>query len=163
MTLFWRTSLLDEAIEWFDQAGYTIVRLDARRWNTPAEMHQDIAAALDFPDYYGRNLDALNDCLGDVIDYTYGTSQTAAGLLVTISGYDTFVHASPHTAQAVLDIIAGNARLGALTGHRLLCLIRSDDPTITFDSVGAMPVIWNHAERLDARRQAGSEPHPLLP
>ncbi|MFD9005044.1 barstar family protein [Streptomyces sp. NPDC059582] len=29
-------------------------------------MHRDVATAIDFPDYYGHNLDALNDCLRDV-------------------------------------------------------------------------------------------------
>jgi len=35
--------------------------LDASGWHAGADMHRDIAAALDFPDYYGNNLDALND------------------------------------------------------------------------------------------------------
>lgn len=32
----------------------------------PEEAHALLAEALDFPDYYGANLDALADCLGDV-------------------------------------------------------------------------------------------------
>ena len=28
--------------------------------------HPYLKDALDFPDYYGNNLDALNDCLGDM-------------------------------------------------------------------------------------------------
>ncbi len=30
------------------------------------EIHEVIASALDFPPYYGRNLDALYDCLTDL-------------------------------------------------------------------------------------------------
>lgn len=30
------------------------------------QLHERFAAAFDFPDYYGANLDALFDCLGDV-------------------------------------------------------------------------------------------------
>ena len=41
------------------------------------ELHARIAAALDFPDWYGHNLDALMDCLTDLED-------TA----VTIVGYE---------------------------------------------------------------------------
>ncbi len=33
---------------------------------TMEEMHDDIAKKLDFPDWYGRNLDALFDCLTDI-------------------------------------------------------------------------------------------------
>ena len=35
-----------------------------------AEAHALIAEKLDFPDYYGHNLDALDDCLGDICQPT---------------------------------------------------------------------------------------------
>ena len=31
-----------------------------------AQAHEQLAQELDFPDYYGANLDALEDCLGDI-------------------------------------------------------------------------------------------------
>lgn len=34
------------------------------------ELHARIAAALDFPDWYGHNLDALMDCLTDLDEIT---------------------------------------------------------------------------------------------
>lgn len=34
------------------------------------ELHARIAAALDFPDWYGHNLDALMDCLTDLDEVT---------------------------------------------------------------------------------------------
>ena len=34
------------------------------------ELHTRIAAGLDFPDWYGHNLDALMDCLTDLEDTT---------------------------------------------------------------------------------------------
>lgn len=33
-------------------------------------LHDTLAAALDFPDWYGRNLDALYDCLTDLAEET---------------------------------------------------------------------------------------------
>ena len=33
-------------------------------------LHDFLADKLGFPDYYGRNLDALNDCLGDICEPT---------------------------------------------------------------------------------------------
>lgn len=32
--------------------------------------HDTLAAALEFPAYYGRNLDALQDCLGNICEPT---------------------------------------------------------------------------------------------
>ena len=39
------------------------VRLDCRNMKTKREAHEYIAKTLCFPDYYGKNLDALYDCL----------------------------------------------------------------------------------------------------
>jgi hypothetical protein len=139
-----------------------LVLLDASRWTSDADLHRDIAAALEFPAYYGRNLDALNDCLRDVVDYEYGTTRDATGLVLALTDYDTFVARSPRSAQIVLDIIADQARCAAITGHRILCLVHSRDPKITFEPVGAMDVTWNRAEWFSARRQPGSAPHPLI-
>ncbi len=35
-----------------------------------ADIHELLAEALDFPEYYGMNLDALHDCLGDISEET---------------------------------------------------------------------------------------------
>lgn len=35
-------------------------------FETKEEVHDYIAKGLDFPDYYGKNLDALHDCLTDI-------------------------------------------------------------------------------------------------
>ena len=42
------------------------VQLSAAAWNTPEKAHADLAQALNFPEYYGHNLDALHDCLTDI-------------------------------------------------------------------------------------------------
>lgn len=35
-----------------------------------AELHENIAKSLDFPEWYGKNLDALYDCLDDISEET---------------------------------------------------------------------------------------------
>ena len=40
--------------------------IDEANFSSVAEVHSFLADELSFPDYYGANLDALNDCLGDV-------------------------------------------------------------------------------------------------
>ena len=39
------------------------VTLDCRGFIPRSELHRVFADALNFPDHYGRNLDALHDCL----------------------------------------------------------------------------------------------------
>jgi hypothetical protein len=162
VTLFWRTNLFAETLDWMRRHGYTTVSLDASGWADDDDLHRDIAAALDFPAYYGRNLEALNDCMRDVAGYKYGTTRQATGLLIALSGYDTFTRRRPRTAQTVLNILAKQSRSAMLAGHRILCFVQSTDPTIDFDPVGATAVLWNSAEWLDAKRQPGSEPYRLF-
>ena len=44
------------------------VFLDGEKLLTPEDLHRAFADALDFPAYYGSNLDALRDCLTDLPD-----------------------------------------------------------------------------------------------
>ena len=42
--------------------------LDEENFHSAAEVHEFLASELNFPSYYGANLDALNDCLSDVAE-----------------------------------------------------------------------------------------------
>ncbi|MDD4081725.1 MAG: barstar family protein [Eubacteriales bacterium] len=44
------------------------VELDGRKMDTRAIAHQHLKEQLGLPAYYGANLDALNDCLGEMAD-----------------------------------------------------------------------------------------------
>lgn len=39
-----------------------------------------------------------------------------------------------------------------LIGRRMICLVQTDNPRLSFDPVGATPVVWNEAEFLNSRR-----------
>ena len=86
--------------------GYQIVRIDAAAPKTEHEFFGAIATALDFPDYFGHNLDALNDCLGDVVEHAYGWRRDSAGLVIVFSGYQAARARWPRTAERTLEIIA---------------------------------------------------------
>ncbi|MBT2479449.1 barstar family protein [Streptomyces sp. ISL-94] len=154
VTLFWRRRLLSEAVLRLEDRGFRVIRLAAGKWAAEQDLHKDVAAALQFPDYYGHNLDALNDCLGDVACYgPYDDSPEGTGLVLSITDYDRFATACPRAAQVVLDIVADQARRTAVLQRRFFCLIHSSDPDIRFEPVGAMPVMWNSDEWLDAKRR----------
>ncbi len=42
------------------------LRIDCRRMTTREQAHDYLAEILNLPSYYGRNLDALYDCVGDL-------------------------------------------------------------------------------------------------
>lgn len=112
----------DQKIAWLSEHGYQVVRVDAAHWSTEEDLHRDLAAALDFPDYYGRNLDALNDCMRDVVAQEYGWEPGTAGLALVFTGYDAFAKRSPRVARIVLDIMADQSRNAARFGRRFVCL-----------------------------------------
>ncbi len=42
-----------------------MIVLNGKRMESRGEIHAELKEKLDLPDYYGGNLDALNDCLGE--------------------------------------------------------------------------------------------------
>ena len=152
VTLFWRPMVLDETTAWLGAYGYQVTRVDASRWSTERDLHRDISAAFDFPDYYGRNLHALNDCMRDMISQDYGWAPNTTGFALVLDNYDSFVVRCPRPAHIVLDIMADHSRVAAHFGRRFVCLVQSNDPQIRFEPVGATAVAWNDAEWLDSKR-----------
>ena len=53
----------------------TIIRIDARRLTDAAGLHVTMSEAFGFPDSYGKNLDALVDCLTYLDDPKAGMSR----------------------------------------------------------------------------------------
>lgn len=117
--------------------GYRVHDLDASGWRTVDELHGALAAALSFPGYYGRNVDALNDVLRDVAEFAYGADPASTGTVLAIDGYDRVVEIDPEVAHAVLDVFASAARYGALLGHPMICLVTTG---AELEEVGATPV-----------------------
>jgi RNAse (barnase) inhibitor barstar len=146
INLYWRLSYLVEHVRWLENHGYEIHEFDCTRWKTEDAMHTDISLQLNFPNYYGRNLDALNDCLSELRVPAEG------GCALVFRRYDLFASKSPNAAQHVLDIIADQSRMSLLLGLRLVALVQSDDPTINFEPVGATGVHWNPKEWLNRNR-----------
>ncbi|WP_353940168.1 barstar family protein [Streptomyces sp. HUAS MG91] len=154
VTLFWRRSLLTRFVQRLENRGFRVVHLEAHAWATERDMHQAFAAALQFPDYYGHNLDALNNCLGDVACFgPYDETDEGTGLVLSLTDYDRFAATSPGAAQIVLDIIAAQARRAAVAQRRFFARVHSNDPDIRFEPVGAMPVMWNSDEGADSSRR----------
>lgn len=154
IALYWRREFLDEDILWFRQHNYQIFSFNCDRWASSEEMHADFQRTLNFPGYYGRNLDALNDCLGDL------AVPDAGGTALALSRFDAYAKgpgAAPLAsgrpeAEIVLDLLARASRFFLLTGRRLLTLVQTDDPRVWFESLGCVHADWNRREWLNKNR-----------
>jgi RNAse (barnase) inhibitor barstar len=146
VALYYRPGLLDEDLARLRSEGYTTDEFDCSKWHTEADFHADVAVRLAFPDYYGRNLNAFNDCIKDI------EVPDSGGRAIVLRRFDSFTSCEPRVAQDILDILALASWYCLLFGRRLLTLAQSDDPRILFDPVGAHPVLWNPREWLDKNR-----------
>ena len=146
VTLYFNPQFLAEDVAVLKSLGYLTVEFDSSIWNSTEDFYDAFADALKFPDYFGRNLDALSDCLIDVKIPCNG------GLVIACSKFDSFQARFPDFAWEVLDIISEKARRHLLFGKRLICLLQSNNPKISFEIVGAQPVIWNYRENLNKNR-----------
>lgn len=146
VSLYFRHDALDSDVAWLRDHGYRVEVLECRAWANEHAMHEAFAAKLAFPDHYGMNLDAMNDAISDV------DVPAESGLVIVLDRFDDFASHHRTVAQAVLDLLADNARRFLLFGRRLLVLVQSDDPRISFAPVGATAVSWNPKEWLDRDR-----------
>lgn len=53
------------------------VTLSAKEWKNAADAHEALAKVLSFPAYYGKNLDALYDCLRGLEETTLTVTDCA--------------------------------------------------------------------------------------
>ena len=144
--LYYRPSILEEDVEWLRDHGYQVVGFDCSKWETEQLMHEDLASRLAFPDYYGKNLDALNDCVSELC-----VPNDCGGVFV-FNRYDVFTTNVQKVAWHVLDIIDRNAWLHLLFGRRLFALVQSDNPRIEFPLIGSRQAMWNLREWLNKNR-----------
>ncbi len=154
VVLFLNEDILQEAEQGLKDLGYALTALDAGVWNDEGALHDAVAAALEFPAYYGRNFDALHDCLSDVAHGDYGWSPSrSTGLLCVVRGFGIFARRHPTMARALAEYLGLATRAGLLFGHRLVWLLHVDDPDFRLDVSRRDFLPWNGREWLDAKRR----------
>lgn len=63
------------------------IMIDCSEMTTYLEAHAYLARELSFPEYYGANLDALHDCLGDISEETHVTILNSAEIQNNLGTY----------------------------------------------------------------------------
>lgn len=66
VTLYFRPQVLVEDVEWLKGQDYRVDSFECSVWVSESQMHEALSRGLEFPAYYGRNLNALNDCISDI-------------------------------------------------------------------------------------------------
>ncbi|GGO69738.1 barstar family protein [Nocardioides deserti] len=85
-----------------ERAGWRLFHLDGRAHPSRAETLEALGEALALPSWWGRNLDALADCLRDLAAEP-GTGRTA----LLWDGWGVLHDQDPRTVDVVLRLLAG--------------------------------------------------------
>ena len=91
------------------------VQLSAAAWRTPQDAHNALAQALQFPAHYGRNLDALHDCLTDLDDtqLVIEDCALAAGRVENWAGFlQVFFDSAAQNRGLSIRLLPGNGDYG---------------------------------------------------
>ncbi|NEN77303.1 barstar family protein [Nocardioides zeae] len=97
----------------------TRVEIDASQWADLEEALSALARALRFPDYFGGNLDALVDCLRDVVDGDDRIGLPSRALAVDVRGYSRFAARSAGPASRLEATVADVSSEAAADGFTL--------------------------------------------
>src|SRR5665213_1486533 len=126
ITIYHKLHYLEEDVQWLRNRNYRIHKVDCASWTSEDTMHENLQRELSFPDYYGKNFDALNDVIPDIDVPENG------GVALVLISFDQFAN-GPRTSltgsgvnqtQIVLDILSRASHSFLLTGKRFLTIIQ---------------------------------------
>jgi hypothetical protein len=101
-------------------AGLAVHRVDLSGATTKSELLTAVARALDFPDWFGGNWDALEDSLGDLSWLPEG------GLVVLVEGFEGVRTAVPGELDTLLDVLRSAARSWEAEKRTFLVLVADE-------------------------------------
>ncbi|KAF0957217.1 barstar family protein [Rhodococcus sp. T7] len=130
---------LDSACDRLSGLGYLVHRIDAHAWTSVEDMFDAFSEAMGYQRNYGGSIAAFDDVFADVGTFDFGSDPNATGTVLAVAGYDTLVTLDGHTARAILNVFARQARLAGLYGHPMLCLVEST--ATDFGPVGGTKVL----------------------
>ncbi|MBN9629062.1 MAG: barstar family protein [Actinobacteria bacterium] len=84
------------------EAGLVVRRLRGHKMRTLAGLYDEAAAALQFPGYFGENLDALEECLTDLPEWI----DPGGGYVLVITDADELLRHDPLGQSAFAEIVA---------------------------------------------------------
>ena len=98
-------------------AEFAIAVLDGTDAATRSGFFQDIASSLHFPDYFGRNWDAVYDCLTDL------NWLPAAGYVLVLDGFDQFATNEPEQWDIGLKVLREACAFWQPLSRQMLALL----------------------------------------
>ena len=110
-----------------EHADWHFVYLDGLTHQTKKEFLEGIGEAFGFPEHYGRNFDALADCLHDVV------AGDSNGTVLLWDGWGPFARDEEQAFSVALSVLGG--RVNADKGGPFVVLLRGEGPDLGIRSI----------------------------
>jgi Barstar (barnase inhibitor) len=110
-----------------EQRRYRIERFACERWTEEQDLHDEFARRFSFPSYYGRNMNALAECMADT-DVLHVPGH--GGLCVVLDRLDRWPDRHdrwPDRQEVLLQVLSSAAWYWLLFGRRLITLVLVGD------------------------------------
>lgn len=111
-------------------AGFAYFHIEGQRLMKKEQFLNHAALAMHFPDYFGDNWDAFEDCLTDLSWVDNG------GYLIVYDHTDVFAEHSPQHFDTVVEILKESAAFWQTQGKPMLVLLRGKHKVEGLQSVG---------------------------
>lgn len=112
-----------------EHAGWRFAHVDGWTHQDKAGFLEAVAEALDFPDWFGQNFDALADCLSDV------SGPQGAGTVLLWDGWGALAREDRQAFDVALDVLRERAE--DRHGAAFTVLLRGEGPAIDIPSLDA--------------------------
>ncbi|WP_394775306.1 barstar family protein [Flavobacterium sp.] len=126
----------DEALKedtyWLKSEDYKVIEFNCLDLSDKEIMHNTLHAQFDFPNYYGHNWDALQECLNEI-------EITDNGLVVVFNSLDKI---NNKIAYNLIDIFVSSAQRHRIFSEILLILIKVENRNFTLNPFGASNFFW---------------------
>jgi RNAse (barnase) inhibitor barstar len=105
-----------------EHAHWIFAHVDGWHGDTKLEFMEDIEEALSFPDHFGKNFDALADCLREV------DSGDCHGTVLLWDGWGPFARHEEDAFARIIEVL--QERVGADRGGSFAVILRGDGPDV---------------------------------
>lgn len=143
LLLYRREPELQKDVSRLKSLGYKTFEFDLREWHSIEAMHKNLQTICRFPSHYGRNFDALWDCLCN--DLSFGAD--GRGVFV-FQNFISFEKDFPRETETLLELLAQAHRVLLFSGIRLLICIQCSDENYRKDGLGSVSTVWPYREEI---------------
>lgn len=111
-------------VDMFISKEYKVFSLEGTKIKSKADLLRQMSQVMKFPDYFGNNWDALEECLSDL------SWITAKGFVIKFVNADNFIAICPSDFRVFVQIIESVSKSWSIEETDFILIVETTNPTI---------------------------------